>query len=151
MSSPVLVFGPTGAVGSAVAVEARKRGAKVGLAMRDTSKKIQGIEEEGNKDSYIRVQADLSKPDTIDHAVKVSGAKSAFVYVVHQAQDSMRSSFEALKSAGVSYVVLLSTLKVTDPPSSENMEAVLEAVSSESSSDSTSIALIGSMSLRGLA
>lgn len=119
MTSPVLVFGPTGAVGSAAANEAHKRGAKVYLAMRDTKKPLKGIQEEGNSDSFVRVQADLAKPETIKTAVKTSGAKTAFVYVVHEVEDGMRSSFEALKEAGVTYIVLLSSFKVEDPLDSE--------------------------------
>ena len=41
----VIIFGPTGAVGTAAAREAGKRGAKVWLAMRDTNKKIPGLDE----------------------------------------------------------------------------------------------------------
>lgn len=120
MASPVLVFGPTGAVGGAAAIEAHRRGAKVYLAMRDTNKQLKGIQEEGNNGSYVRVQADLANPETIKNAVRTSGAKTAFVYVVREAQDSMRSSFEALKEAGVTYIVLLSSFKVEDPLSSES-------------------------------
>jgi uncharacterized protein YbjT (DUF2867 family) len=119
MTSPVFVFGPTGAVGSAAAIEAHRRGAKVYLAMRDTKKELKDIEEKGNGDSYVRVQADLAKPETIKRAVETSGAKTAFVYVVHETQDGMRSSFEALKEAGITYIVLLSSYKVEDPLSSE--------------------------------
>lgn len=119
MSSPVLVFGPTGAVGSAAAIEAHRRGAKVYLAMRDTKKPLKGIQEEGNSDSYVRIQADLAKPETLKTAVSTSGAKTAFVYIVHEIQDGMRSSFEALKEAGVTYIVLLSSFKVEDPLDSE--------------------------------
>ena len=54
----VIVFGASGAVGSAAAIEARKRGAKVWLAMRDTSKTIQQLDEEEEKGGYERVQAD---------------------------------------------------------------------------------------------
>ncbi|KAL1797796.1 hypothetical protein ACET3X_004402 [Alternaria dauci] len=117
MTCPVLVFGPTGGVGGAAAIEAHRRGAKVYLAMRDTKKALKAIEEEGN--NYVRVEADLAKPETIKHAVETSGAKTAFVYVVHEVQDGMRSSFEALKESGITYVVLLSSFKVSDPLSSD--------------------------------
>ncbi|CAG5181346.1 uncharacterized protein ALTATR162_LOCUS9716 [Alternaria atra] len=117
MTSPVLVFGPTGGVGSAAAIEAHKRGSKVYLAMRNTKKELKGIQEDGN--SYVRIQADLAKPETIKQAVKTSGAKTAFVYVIYETKDAMRSSFEALKEAGIMYIVLLSSFKVQDPLTSE--------------------------------
>jgi uncharacterized protein YbjT (DUF2867 family) len=117
--SPVLVFGPTGGVGSAAAIEAHRRGANVYLAMRDPTKALKAIEEKGNEESYKRVQADLSKPETLKHAVQSSGAKTAFVYCVLEGQDSMRSSFDALKEAGITYVVLLSSFKVQDPPNAD--------------------------------
>jgi uncharacterized protein YbjT (DUF2867 family) len=128
-STPVLVFGPTGAVGSAAAIEAHKRGAKVYLAMRDPKKELKGIEEKGNEESYIRLQADLSKPETLKQAVQTSGAKTAFVYCVFESKDNMRSSFDALKEAGITYVVLLSSFKVQDPPNSEaNTKEMIGAV-----------------------
>ncbi|CAA9959756.1 hypothetical protein CFE70_003197 [Pyrenophora teres f. teres 0-1] len=132
MSSPILVFGPTGAVGRATAIEAHRRGAKVYLAMRDTTKELKGIKEEGNEDRFIRVQADLTKPETIKKAVKTSGAKKAFVYIVFESKDHMRSAFEALKEAGVTYVVLLSSFTVQDPPNSEaNRKNMIGAIHAE--------------------
>jgi len=129
MASPILVFGPTGAVGRAAAIEAHRRGAKVYLAMRDTKKELKGINEEGNEDRFIRVQADLTKPETIKEAVKTSGAKKAFVYIVFESKDHMRSAFDALKEAGVSYVVLLSSYTVQDPPSSDvNKKEMIGAI-----------------------
>ncbi|EOA87223.1 hypothetical protein ACJQWK_10265 [Exserohilum turcicum] len=129
MTFPVLVFGPGGSVGNAAAIEAHKRGAKVYLAMRDTSKEANGIQEGGKEDGYVRVQADLSQPDTIKHAVEISKAEAAFVYTVHGMQDHMRSAFEALKAAGISYIVLLSTFRVREPPSSEaNMQNTIGAI-----------------------
>ncbi|RMZ71228.1 hypothetical protein GMOD_00005752 [Pyrenophora seminiperda CCB06] len=131
MTSTVIVFGPTGAVGRAAAIEAHRRGAKVYLAMRDTKKELKGIKEEGNEDRFIRVQADLNKPETIKEAVKTSGAKSAFVYIAHDSKDHMRSAFEALEEGGVNYVVMLSSYTVQDPPSSpensKNMISVIHA------------------------
>src|SRR5690242_4097198 len=65
----VLVFGPTGAVGCAAAIEAHRRGAHVWLAMRDTSKKIDGLSESDlESERFSRVQADLDKPDTLKRA-----------------------------------------------------------------------------------
>jgi uncharacterized protein YbjT (DUF2867 family) len=79
----VIVFGPTGAVGGAAALEASKRGAKVWLAMRDTNKAIDGITGEQERDGkFIRVKADLSDPETVKQAVQHSGAKAAYVYLI---------------------------------------------------------------------
>ncbi|KAI2484012.1 NAD-binding protein [Pyrenophora tritici-repentis] len=100
-------------------LEAHRRGAKVYLAMRDMKKELKGIKE-GNEDRFIRVQADLTKPETIKEAVKTSGANKAFV------------AFEALKEAGITYVVLLSSFTVQDPPSSEaNKKSMIGAIHSE--------------------
>jgi uncharacterized protein YbjT (DUF2867 family) len=111
MASPnVLVFGPTGGIGRVAALEAHKRGAHVWLAMRDTSKAIPGIEE--GKEGFTRIQADLTKPETLDDAVKKSGATSAFVYTVFETDDRMKASFEALKSAGITYVIIISSYTV---------------------------------------
>jgi NAD(P)-dependent dehydrogenase (short-subunit alcohol dehydrogenase family) len=73
----VIVFGPTGAVGRAVAIEASKRGAKVWLAMRTTDKAINGINrEDEERGAFQRVQADLFDPESVVKAVKESGAKA---------------------------------------------------------------------------
>lgn len=106
----VLVFGPTGGVGCATAIEAHRRGAHVWLAMRDTSKAIAGLSEaELQSDRYSHIQADLSKPDTLKHAVQQSGATSAFVYTIFGSQDNMRGAFDALRDAGITYIALLSS------------------------------------------
>lgn len=110
-STNVLVFGATGGVGSAAAIQAHKQGAHVWLAMRDTSKTIRGLDADSER--YTRVQADLSAPDSLKSAVEQSGATTAFVYVIHTSSDHMRSAFEALKAAGLKYVVLLSTYTIT--------------------------------------
>jgi uncharacterized protein YbjT (DUF2867 family) len=112
----VLVFGPTGGVGCAAATEAHRRGAHVWLAMRDTNKLISGLKEDSN---YTRVQADLSKPDTLKHAVDQSGATSAFVYCLLESPDNMRSAFSALKDAGITYIVLLSSFSVQGSSASD--------------------------------
>jgi len=115
--SNVLIFGPTGAVGSAAALEAAGRGATVWLAMRNTSKPIPGLPSSAS--SHHRIQADLSNPDSLRTAVKESGAKSAFVYAIHESSDSMLASFTALKDAGIEYVVLLSSYSVQGAPEAE--------------------------------
>ncbi|KAJ5380626.1 uncharacterized protein N7496_003054 [Penicillium cataractarum] len=110
MSTPnsVIIFGPTGSVGSATALQAYQDGVKVTLAMRDPTKPIpalSGINAE-------RVQADLTKPETIKPAVHQSGAKSAFIYVIFGTPDHMRASIVALKEAGVEMIVLLSSYTI---------------------------------------
>ncbi|MCJ1334730.1 hypothetical protein MMC10_011443 [Thelotrema lepadinum] len=113
----VIVFGPTGAVGSSAARTAAELGAKVILAMRDTKKPIPGLETEKEKQSsFERVHADLTKPDTVREAVKTSGAKHAFIYLAHGSPDHMKSTIEALKSAGIESVVFLSSFTVRGDP-----------------------------------
>ncbi|KAF2268166.1 NAD(P)-binding protein [Lojkania enalia] len=117
----VLVFGPTGQVGSAAALEAGKRGAKVWLAMRDPSKTIKGISKADEvKYGFERIKADLSDPSSLTEAVALSGAKTAFVYVLHDAQDAMKASFQALEAAGITYIALLSSYSVRGAASDES-------------------------------
>jgi NAD(P)-dependent dehydrogenase (short-subunit alcohol dehydrogenase family) len=109
----VIVFGPTGNIGSVTARTAAEHGAKVALAMRDTNKAIPGLSKEKEQSgSFTRVQADLLKPETVAEAVKTSGAKRAFVYLAHAAPDHMKSALEAMKGAGVEFVVFLSSFTV---------------------------------------
>ncbi|KAH7138825.1 hypothetical protein B0J11DRAFT_501020 [Dendryphion nanum] len=112
----VLIFGPSGQVARFAALESSTRGAKVWLAMRDTSKKIDGLSDDAK---FSRVQADLLNPDSIKDAVAKSGAKIAFVYVIWQSKDYMRTSFKALKEAGITYAVLLSSYGVQGSPREE--------------------------------
>lgn len=108
----VIVFGPTGNVGSYVARTAQELGAKVSLAMRDTKKSIPGLSPEKEKQgNYQRVQADFSSPDSVAAAVKSSGATRAFIYLVWGAPDT-RASITALKSAGIEFVTFLSSFTV---------------------------------------
>lgn len=104
----VIVFGATGGVGSAAALKAYQEGAKVILAMRDPSKPIPNL----TSISVEKVQADLTKPETVQRAVRQSGAKSAFIYTIHGTADGMRSTIEALKEGGIESVVLLSSFTV---------------------------------------
>ncbi|GLI76365.1 hypothetical protein PoHVEF18_004637 [Penicillium ochrochloron] len=110
MSAPnnVIIFGPTGDVGSAAALQAYKEGAKVTLAMRDTTKHIPSLP----GITADRVEADLTKPETIRAAVRQSGAKSAFIYAILGTSDHMRASIEALKEAGIDIPVLLSSYSI---------------------------------------
>lgn len=110
MASPrkVIIFGASGAVGSAAARKAYMEGAKITLAMRDPSKTIPTLD----GISAEKVQADLTLPDTILEAVRQSGAKAAFIYRTDEALDGMRSTLEALKEGGVEFVVYLSSFAV---------------------------------------
>lgn len=109
----VIVFGPTGNNGSVAAQTAHQKGAKVWLAMRDVSKAIPGLTPEAEKaGNYSRVYADLSKPDTVAAAVKTAGATRAFIYVAQGTPDFMKGTAEALKAAGVEFVVLLSSYTI---------------------------------------
>lgn len=108
----VIVFGPTGTVGGLVALEASKRGATVWLAMRDPSKTIpeipSNVESSGK---FTRIQADLTDPASITKAVKQSEAKAAYVYLVFT-QDALRGAFQAMRDAGIEYVVFLSSYSI---------------------------------------
>ncbi|KAL2129229.1 hypothetical protein VTI74DRAFT_8058 [Chaetomium olivicolor] len=112
-SNKVIVFGPTGHVGSAAALAAQEQGAKVYLAMRDSQKAIRNLtpaqEQAGG---FERVQADLSNPDSIRTAVTQTGAKRAFIYIAFGTPDNMRSTIQALKSAGIEFLVFLSSFGV---------------------------------------
>jgi len=110
----VIVFGPTGDVGGAAALEAGKRGAKVWLAMRDTNKVVPGITDEQERDGkYVRVKADLSDPETVKQAVQLSRAKAAYVYLIH-VPAGIKGAFQAMKEAGVEYVVFLSSYTIKE-------------------------------------
>lgn len=107
----VIIFGPTGHVGSVVALSAHSFGAgKVVLAMRDTTKAIPGLTPtlEASK-NFQRIQADLSNPASIATAITATGATRAFLYNNFASPDHMRSAIEALKSSGIEFVVFLST------------------------------------------
>ncbi|KAJ6127808.1 hypothetical protein N7471_009025 [Penicillium samsonianum] len=108
-----IIFGPTGHVGSAAARTAQQLGAKVVLAMRDPQKPIKGLSYDQEKEGgFERVQADLTKPETIGHAVRTTGAKHAFIYLAFGTTDHMRSTIEALKAGGIEFVVFLSSISV---------------------------------------
>jgi len=118
MANPVIVFGPTGNIARVAATFARSRGATVTLAMRDPSKAIPGLSQSDESSGrYKRVQADLHQPDTVAAAVESSGAKRAFIYVAHGSKDHMKATIQALKDAGITFVVFLGSFTVTDPAS----------------------------------
>ncbi|KAJ6483789.1 NmrA-like family protein [Mycena vitilis] len=112
----VLVFGATGAVGSACARRAHSLGATVTLAVRNLKKPIPGLSlEEEKAAGYKRAQADLTQPETLTAAVAQSRATHAFVYLIFPtpgAPDPNRAALEALKAAGVQFVVFLSSFSV---------------------------------------
>ena len=62
------------------------------------------------------MQADLCKPETVAAAVRMSGAKRAFIYLAHGSSDHMKATLEALKSAGIEFVVFLSSFTVGAEP-----------------------------------
>ncbi|KAF7309910.1 NmrA domain-containing protein [Mycena indigotica] len=108
----VIVFGPTGTIGGQVALEAQRRGAKVWLAMRDTSKPIDEIPADVEKTgNFARIQADLSDPASVSTAITHSGAKAAYLYLIYT-PDFTRASLQAMRDAGVEYVVFLSSYNV---------------------------------------
>lgn len=119
-----LVFGATGGVGSATAHAAKEHGLNVTLAVRDLTKSLPNItlEQEQNL-GFKRVQADLTKPDTVRNAVASTNATRAFVYFAWSTPDNMKSSFEALKSAGIEFVVFLSTAGILDDATSVTPES----------------------------
>ncbi|OGM49914.1 hypothetical protein ABOM_001505 [Aspergillus bombycis] len=104
----VVIFGASGAVGSAAALRAHTDGAKVSLAMRDTSKSVTNL----HGFPFERFQADLTQPDTIKAAVCRTGAKAAFIYAVFGAPDHMRPAIRALKESGIEFVVFLSSFTI---------------------------------------
>ena len=108
----IIVFGATGHVGSAAAIRAQQLGAKVILSVRDLQKPIHnlGLEEEKAR-GFERVQADLTQPETVESAVRSTGAKHAFIYLV-RTKDYLKPTIEALKSAGIEFVVFLSSYTV---------------------------------------
>ncbi|KAI1867703.1 uncharacterized protein JN550_006844 [Neoarthrinium moseri] len=113
MASSVIVFGPTGQVGSVVARTAAEQGVDVWLAMRDPTKNIRGIgKDQEDSASFRRIQADLQEPETVTQAVKMSGAKRAFIYLVHGAPDHLQGAILAMKAAGIEFVVLLSSFTI---------------------------------------
>ncbi|UKZ72194.1 uncharacterized protein TrAtP1_013133 [Trichoderma atroviride] len=115
MSNPsVIIFGATGSIGSIAARVANEQGAKVFLALRDVNKPIPGLSPDQERErGFERLQADLTDVESIKAAVTKSGAKHAFIYLMFGVTDGMRSVIETLKSAGIEFVVFLSSSSVT--------------------------------------
>ncbi|KAF5556445.1 hypothetical protein FPHYL_7946 [Fusarium phyllophilum] len=123
-SVKAIIFGATGAVGRAAALEAQYHGAQVTLAMRNTKKLIPGFTPDLEKKlGFTRVQADLSDPKSIERAVSESGATAAFSYILFEAEDGLLETYNAMKRAGITHVVLLSSFSLAGnggaKPSSE--------------------------------
>ncbi|KAJ7860023.1 NmrA-like family protein [Mycena leptocephala] len=103
MPTPVLVFGATGAVGSACARHAHSL-AHPGLSWSRR-----------RRAATSACRPTLLSPGTITEAVAQSEAKHAFIYLIFSppgAPDSNRPALEALKAAGVEFVVFLSSFSV---------------------------------------
>lgn len=82
--------------------------------MRDPLKPIPGFSPEQEKEAgFTRVQADLTKPDTVGAAAHQTGAKRAFVYLAPGVSDHMKPTITALKAAGVDFVVFMSSFSVS--------------------------------------
>lgn len=110
----VIVFGPTGNVGSVVAQTAHAYGAsKVVLALRDPSKPIPGLTPaiEAAR-AFQRVRADFTDLASVAAAVTTTGATRAFIYIQHGSPDHMRGVIDTLHASGIQFVVFLSSLTV---------------------------------------
>ncbi|KAF4443983.1 hypothetical protein F53441_11278 [Fusarium austroafricanum] len=135
-SIKAIIFGATGAVGRAAALEAQSCGAQVTLAIRNTKKQIPGFTPElETKLGFTRVQADLSDPKSVERAVFESGATVAFSYIIFHVADGLLEAYKAMKRAGITHLVLLSSYVVTEnggaKPSSE-AEEILAVVHGKS-------------------
>ncbi|CAG9990290.1 unnamed protein product [Clonostachys byssicola] len=109
-TTTAIVFGATGDVGSAVALRARQLGLAVALATRSLTKPIPGLDIKLEQSlGFTRVEADLTQPATVYDAVVRAKANRAFIYMAYGTSDHMRSSISALKSAGIEFLVLLSS------------------------------------------
>ena len=69
----VIVFGPTGNIGSVAAQTASKKGATVYLAMRDPKKAIPGLTKEAEESGFFLVSRSLSPFCTPKGAPKYLG------------------------------------------------------------------------------
>jgi len=101
----VIVFGPTGHVGSAVALSAHTFGAsKVVLAMRDTTKAIPGLTPDVESSrSFQRVHTDLADPASITAAVSSTGV-SLLLYASPSGNDILVPSPENLPVSKMSLI-----------------------------------------------
>lgn len=139
----VIVFGPTGHVGSSVALSAHEFGAKkVVLAMRDTTKAIRGLTPEiESSRAFQHVQADLLEPESVAAAVAATSATRAFLYQNFTSPDNLLAVIKTLKGSGIEFVVFLSSASispgtdlnaispVTDPIAFEHAQVELNLLS----------------------
>ncbi|KAK5656967.1 hypothetical protein OQA88_3490 [Cercophora sp. LCS_1] len=112
-----IVFGPTGNIGAAAALSLPSfTTSPIILAMRDTSKSIPSLSPSfESSHPYTRIRADLTDPASLTSAVASTGATHALLYLV-PSQDNMRSALEALKEAGIKFIVFISSSSVRDDP-----------------------------------
>ncbi|KUM66854.1 hypothetical protein ACN42_g132 [Penicillium freii] len=59
-----------------------------------------------------KIQADLTGPGSVAAAVNESRAKRAFIHLAFGSSDHTKTTLEALKSAGIDFVVFLSSYTV---------------------------------------
>ncbi|KAF4964230.1 hypothetical protein FSARC_7827 [Fusarium sarcochroum] len=119
----VVIFGASGKVGSIAARTAHQNGVKVFLALRDINKPIPGLSaEEERSGGFGRVTADLDRPDTVDAAIRHTGAKRAFFYASHSSSGFMRETIKALKKSGIEFAVFLSSYTITGEPGDVQQE-----------------------------
>ncbi|KAK4156578.1 NAD(P)H azoreductase [Chaetomidium leptoderma] len=130
MSSPnVIVFGPTGSVGSITALTAHTLNATVTLAMRDTTKPIPpNLAQTLNL--MPRLQADLSNPASLHAAVTASGAKTRLPlpHLPRARPHARAAPSRALKQAGIEFVVFLSSASVNPHHKEQGLHAITPAV-----------------------
>lgn len=128
-STNALILGATGTVGASAAHAASQNGLAVSLAVRDLTKPMPGTTLQAERTAgFTRVQVDLTRPDTLLAAVSATNATRAFVYAALESEDYMRSALEALKEAGVSFVVMLSSAAVRGDPRDAPPEEVISHV-----------------------
>lgn len=109
----IIIFGATGDVGSATARIVRQHNHNVFLAVRDLQKPMPGLSlQEEQEAGFRRVKVDLNDPQSVHLAVTESKATRAFLYLTFGAEDHMKASINALKSAGIEYVVFLSSSSI---------------------------------------
>ncbi|CAJ2504472.1 Uu.00g118660.m01.CDS01 [Anthostomella pinea] len=113
----VIVFGATGDVGSHAARTAQQLGANVFLAVRDLAKPVPGLTAEQEKAGrFERVKADLNDAESVGAAVTSTKATRALIYLAHGPDHGMKACIPALKSAGIEFVVFLSSYSVRGRP-----------------------------------
>ncbi|KAK0613691.1 hypothetical protein B0T14DRAFT_405455, partial [Immersiella caudata] len=125
---PIIIFGPTGHVGSAVALSIPSFTSTTPtiLAMRTPSKPIPGLTPTlESSHPYHRIHANLSSPSTLTAAISSTSAKRAFLYIDHTSPDHMLSAIQALKAAGITFVVFLSSGSLRGDPATTNPKELI--------------------------